>query len=131
MKNVGLVCLMIVFVLSNASVAQKKKPPTQQEESFMFGRVLGAIEDVWGGYTREGLHKLSAINKDLEKREYSMRTCWLAHNAYGKALLDSGNARAAVQMLQVAQREANSLTSKEQAETAELQRQAEERLSRK
>jgi len=97
----------------------------------MFGRVLGAVEDVGGGYTKEGLRKLSAINKDLEKRGYSTRTRWVAHRWYGKALLDSGDAKTAVQILQVAQGEAGSLTSKEKEETAELQRQAQEKLSKK
>jgi hypothetical protein len=109
----------------------KGKAATQREESYMLGRVFGAVEDVGGGYTKEGLRKLSAINKDLEKRAYSTRTSWLAHHWYGKALLDSGEARAAVQMLQVAQGEASSLTGKEKEETAELLGQAQEKLSKK
>lgn len=107
------------------------KTATQQEEGYMLGRVFGAIEDVAGGYTKEGLHKLSIINKDLEKREYSTGTRWLAHHWYGKALLDAGDARAAMQMLQVAQGEANSLTGRETEETEALQAQAQEKLSKK
>jgi len=107
------------------------KAATQQEESYMLGRVLGAIEDVGSGHTKEALHKFSTINKDLEKREYSTRTCWLVHHWYGKALLDSGDAGAAMQMLQVAQREANSLTSNEKEEAERLQAQLQEKLSRK
>jgi hypothetical protein len=116
---------------STAEDEGKRKAATQQEESHMLGRVFGAIEDVGGGYMKEGLRKLSAINKDLEKREYSTRTRWLAHHWYGKALLDSGDTRTAVLMLQVAQVEANSLTGKEKEETAELQRQVQEKLSKK
>ena len=97
----------------------------------MLGRVYGAIEDAGGGYTKEGLRKLSAINKDLEKREYSIRTRWLAHHWYGKELLDSGDAPYAIQMLQVAQGEASSLTGNEKEETWKLQVQAQEKLSNK
>ena len=116
---------------STAENQGKGKGATQREESYMLGRVLGAVEDVGGGYTKEGLRKLSAINEDLEKREYSTRTRWLAHRWYGKALLDSGDARAAIQMLQMAQGEANSLTGNEKEETDRLQAQAQEKLSRK
>lgn len=126
---IALIFGALLFPASRALVAQKAlKPATQQEESFMFGRILGAIQDVGGGFTKEALGKFPSINKDLEKRQYAPRTRWLAHYWYGKALLDDGKARDALRILQTAQKEAESLTEKEQKDTAELLRQAEAKV---
>ena len=86
----------------------------------MLGRIIGAVEDVGGGYTKEALHKLSGINKDLEKRRYSPRTVWLGHRYYGEALLKAGKREDAIHMLEIAQTDAAALTEKEQTETADL-----------
>ena len=86
----------------------------------MFGRIAGAIEDVGGGYTKEALGKLSSINKDLEKRRYSLRTKWLGHRYYGEALLNDGRRKEAIRALELAEKEAELLTAKEQKDTAEL-----------
>jgi hypothetical protein len=129
MKNkvarLGRALIVIVFVCAPMSGAQKSpKPATQQEESYMFGRILGAVEDTGGGYRREAIGKLASINKDLEKRQYAARTRWLAHSSYGKALLEAGKPDDAVRLLEIAQKEAESLAEKERKETAELLRQA-------
>ena len=122
------VLLGVAFLLFSGGVAfggqKSPKPATSQEDSFMFGRILGAVEDVGGGYTKEALHKFSSINKDLEKRRYSPRTVWLGHRYYGEALLKAGKREDAMRMLEIAQTDAAALTAKEQAETAELLQRA-------
>jgi fructoselysine-6-P-deglycase FrlB-like protein len=45
---------------------------------------------------------------------------WQVHYWYGKALLDSGDKKAALKLLEMARMEAESLTAKEQQETKEL-----------
>jgi hypothetical protein len=95
-------------------------PATNEQDSFMYGRILGAIEDLGGGYNKEALRKLSSINKDLEKRRYSLRTNWLGHRYYAEALLNAGKRGDAMRVLEVAQREAGALTDAEQKETAKL-----------
>jgi len=90
----------------------------------MLGRILGAVEDVGGGYTKEALGKLSSINKDLEKPRYALRTNWLCHRYYGETLLKDGKREDAIRLLEIAQREANALTETEQKETAELLKRA-------
>jgi hypothetical protein len=102
----------------------------------MFGRVAGAIEDVGGGYTKEGLSRFTWINKELTKREYSLWTRWTAHRWYAQALLDSGKAEAALEPLRKAEEEANALTVEKQRdtakqETAKLKAAIEEKLSKK
>ncbi|HWY43073.1 MAG TPA: hypothetical protein VNX66_06235 [Candidatus Sulfotelmatobacter sp.] len=114
-----------LFVCAAVFDGQKTpKPATQEQESFMLGRILGAVEDVGGGYTKEALGKLSSINKDLEKRRYALRTNWLCHRYYGEALLKDGKREDAIRLLEIAQREANALTETEQKETAELLKRA-------
>ena len=123
--RLGRALIVIVFVCAPMFSAQKTpKPATQQEESYMFGRILGAVEDTGGGYSREVLGKLASINKDLEKRQYSTRTRWLAHSSYGKTLLEAGKPADAIRLLEIAEKEAESLAEKEQKETTELLRQA-------
>jgi hypothetical protein len=136
MKKLSWVWLGI-FAFALPALAEQRRPATQKEESYMFGRVGGAIEDVGAGessmkqeYIKEALHKFSSINKDLEKREYSLRTRWLAHLYYGKALLDSGNPQKAISMLEIAETEVKSLTEKEREETSQVLRQARERLTK-
>ncbi len=138
MKKLGWIWLGI-FAFFSLALAEQKRPATQEEESYMLGRVGGAIEDVGAGehppmkqkYIKEALRKFSSINKDIEKREYSLRIRWLAHHWYGKALLDSGNPQKAVSILEVAETEAKSLTSEERSQTAQSLRQAREALAEK
>ena len=114
----------------------------------MLGRLVGAIEDVGAGeyrtidqrYIREALRKLSGINKDIEKRQYSVRLRWLAHHWYGRAILDSGDPKRALLLFETAEKEANSLTiscstsnscisDKEKAQNSDFLRQARDKLA--
>ena len=85
----------------------------------MAGRVLAAIEDAGGGYKDEALRKLRSANQDLGSREYSPKTCWIAHYWYGKVLLDNGYKKDAGKYLTLAQQDAQSLTVREQKQTQE------------
>lgn len=86
----------------------------------MLGRFLSALQDAEGGYTREGLAKYKVVNREIEKRHYSQKLRWQVHHWYGKALLDSGDKKAALKLLEMARMEAESLTAKEQQETKKL-----------
>jgi hypothetical protein len=106
--------------------ADHRKPATHDEELRMKGKLLFAIEDAGGGYTREALSRFSWISKELERREYSLNTRWSAHYWYAQVLLDSGKSKAAVEVLHVAQLEADSLSEKERNQTTELIQKAQE-----
>jgi hypothetical protein len=111
--------LALLLLLCPYLTAQKSpQPATQDEESRMFGRILGAVEDEGGGYLTEALSRLSSIESDLKKREYSARIRWLAHFEHGKTLMAAKKPKQAVQFLEIAQKDAESLTEKEQKETA-------------
>jgi hypothetical protein len=112
--------------LSVAAFSGQKSPnpATSKQDSFMFGRILGAIEDLGGGYNKEALHKFASINKDLEKLRYSPRTNWMGHRYYGDALFRAGKREDAIHVLEIAKKEAAALTEKEQKETDELLKQA-------
>jgi len=76
------------------------------------------------------------INKELKKREYALWTRWNAHRWYAQALLDSGNAHGALDILQKAEEEAKALSDQRQRETAKEQTatlvlQANQRLAKK
>jgi hypothetical protein len=137
MKMMGWIGFGILFLFSIPTVGGQKKPATQDEESRLLGRVVAAIEDVGAGehppmdqkYIKEALSKFSSINKDIEKREYSLRLRWTFHYWYGKALLDSGDAEKAVRMLEIGDGEAASLTSKEREQTAGILRSARQKLA--
>jgi hypothetical protein len=116
------------FLLDSAPVL---KPATKDEETVMTGRLLGAIEDAGGGYTKEAISRFSWINKELERREYSLRTRWTAHFWYAQALLDSGKSKAALEILRTAEQEASALTETEREQTAELTRKVQDKLSKK
>jgi len=92
----------------------------------MTWKLAFAIEDAGGGYTREALSRFSWINKELNRREYSLNTRWTAHYWYAQALLDSGKPKAALEVLRVAQQEADSLSEKERNQTAKLIQKAQE-----
>jgi hypothetical protein len=128
----GATALLLVATALPAQV--KQATPSQEME--MMGRVAGAIEDVGGGYTKEGLSRFVWINKELNKREYSLWTRWSAHRWYAQALLDSGKAQEALDVLQKAEEEAKALPSEKQRETAKEQTatlivQAKQRLEKK
>src|SRR6266478_4305909 len=118
MKKPALIPLTILLALATPSIWGQNKPATPEEESNMLGRLGGAIEDVGAGeyrtidqrYIREALRKLSGINKEIEKRQYSVRLRWLAHHWYGRAILDSGDPKRALLLFETAEKEANSLT---------------------
>jgi len=107
------------------------KPATKNEETVMTGRLVAAIEDAGGGYTKEAISRFSWINKELERREYSLWTRWSAHYWYAQALLDSGKLQNALEVLRTAEQEAGALSEKQREQTAELSRQIQEKLSKK
>jgi hypothetical protein len=105
--------------------SQKAVPPaSQQEESRMFGRLLAAVEDEGGNYLREALARFASIEKDLKKRQYSAHTQWMAHYEYGKTFLAASKPKDAVRFLEIASKDAESLTAKEQQETSDALREA-------
>jgi hypothetical protein len=119
------------LLVSVAALGDQRKPATPDEQTLMTGRLLGAIEDAGGGYTKEALRRFSWINKELEKREYSTHTRWSAHYWYAQALLNAGRPQEALEILRTAEQEANALTEKEREQTAQLTRQTQEKLSKK
>jgi hypothetical protein len=148
MKKFVWISVAILFTFCIPSIKGQNKPATRQEESYMLGRVLSAVEDVGAGeyrtidqkYIKEGLRKLLDINKDIDKRQYSIRLKWLAHHWYGRALLDSGDAKRALPFLETAEKEANlpsiscstfesCINEKEKAKNSELLRQTREKLA--
>ena len=127
---------LAVLLAGSALPAAQVKQATPSQEMEMMGKLLGAIEDVGGGYTKEGLSRFVWINKELKKREYTLWTKWTAHRWYAQALLDSGNAQGALDILQKAEEEAKALSNQKQRETAEEQTatlilQANQRLAKK
>jgi len=122
-----LAALLLLF--PTTSVAVPNEAATQEEDSFMFGRIAAAMEDAAGGYTKEALRRFTSINRDLGKREYPARTRWLAHHWYGKALLDSGDLKSAPAMLETAKSDAVSLGEADRGKTEELIRQTQKKLS--
>lgn len=112
--------IWIALLTSCLLFGGEAKVATSQEESRMLGMFLSALQDAEGGYTRKGLAKYKVVNRELEKREYSQKLRWQVHHWYGKALLDAGKKKDAIGMLQIAQKDAESLTAKEQQDTKEL-----------
>jgi hypothetical protein len=148
MKRFAVISVMIPLVLVTASIWAQNKPATPEEQSHMLARLLGAVEDVGAGehppvdqkYIKEALGKLSGINKDINKRQYSTRLRWLAHHWYGRALLDSGDAKKALPLLEAAENEGNPSTTacntsdscvsdQERVKNAELLRRAREEVA--
>jgi len=117
MKGLLSIALATV-VLTNISPAAQVKRATPSEETRMTGRLAAAIEDVGGGYTREGLSRFVWINNELKKREYSLWTRWNAHRWYAQAMLDSGKSQEALDVLQNAEQEACLMTDEKQQKTA-------------
>jgi hypothetical protein len=117
LRKIGIVLVSAVTFLSAPLQAADKKVATQQEESFMLGRVVSAVTDSAGGYTKEALSKFKSINRDLQKRQYSQRLNWQAHYWYGKTLVDANKKELAIPLLETAQKEAESLGEEEQRKT--------------
>lgn len=148
MKQFVGVTLTVLLFTSVSTTGGQSKLATPEESSKMLGRVLSAVEDVGAGeyrtinqkYIREALRKLSGINDDIDKRQYSLRLRWLAHHWYGRALLDSGDPKKALPFLETAEKEASSSTiscatfdscinEKEISKNSELLRQVREKLA--
>lgn len=145
-----LICFLTVILSASIipPIDGQTRLATQDEQSSMLGRLLGAIEDVGAGehppvdqkYIKEALKKLSSINKDIDKLQYSARLRWLAHHWYGRALLDSGDAKKALPLLEAAENEAKSsaapctmsdscISDQEKAKNIELLRLAGEKTT--
>lgn len=127
----------VLLVLASSFVLRAHlKPATPEEEMRMMGKVAGAIEDVGGGYTKEGLSRFTWINKELKRREYSLWTRWTAHRWNAQALFDSGKPQAALEIVLKAEEEANALPNETQRktakeETAKLKAEVQAGLSKK
>jgi tetratricopeptide (TPR) repeat protein len=93
---------------------QQPRQATSQEESFMMGMIVGAIQDAHGGYLGEARGRFRKIMSELEKRTYSPRLRWQAQNEYGRFLLMAGDEKGAVKALAQSKEEAKALTGKEQ-----------------
>ena len=120
---VAVICMLLIF--ASPAAAEDKKPASQKEESYMFGRILAVIQDSGGGFKREALHKIEAVNKDIEKLQYSTQTVWRAHYWYAKVLLQNRDRKKAAKIILLAQQDAQSLTAQEQKDTEELRQQIE------
>lgn len=113
---VTIFCAAFVL-LARVEVSRAQQQPrqaTSQEESFMLGMIVGALQDAYGGYLDEARGRFRKIMSEMEKRTYSPRLRWQAQNEYGKFLLMAGDKKGAVQALARSKEEAKALTGKEQ-----------------
>jgi hypothetical protein len=121
-------CLVLPFLLSVGANAHTGSPPAKaacvnpklatKEESYMFGRVLAAIEDLGGGYNTEALHRYASIVKDIEKRDYHPCLRWMAYDGYGESLTIAKKKDKAIAALTRAVEVANTLGDSEREESA-------------
>lgn len=75
--------------------------------------VVGAVQDLYGGFMQEAHSRFGQILKELDKRDYSASLRWRAYNEYGIFLLKTGDAKSAIKALSRSKEEARSLTAKE------------------
>ncbi|HLG16915.1 MAG TPA: tetratricopeptide repeat protein [Blastocatellia bacterium] len=91
----------------------QKPTASAEQETEMFGRLLGAVQDVGGGFYGEAMSRFSRIIPEMEKRNYRPRPRWLAYDTYARALIGKGDPQAAIKALKVAIEEAKQLTAVE------------------
>jgi hypothetical protein len=121
--------LVVVYILvaASASSAQTRaqvsetpcaNPKTMShEESYMFGRLLSALEDLGGGYYGEARGKYEHIIRDMGKDKYSACFRWMAYDGLGQALVGSHKKKEAISRLTQAVEEAKLLTDKQREES--------------
>jgi len=119
LKTAGLILLSacLGFSLPNqlatAQAPQQRITVSPEQESRMLGRILAAVEDLYGGYPQEARSRYEQIVRDVEKYDYSQDLRWQAYDGYGQALLSTGDKKKAFDMLAHAIEEAKRLGSKE------------------
>ena len=119
LKTVGLILLSAFLGLSlptesaNAQAPKQRIKVSQEQESRMLGRILAAVEDLYGGYLQEARSRYEQIARDVEKYDYSQNLRWQAYDGYGKALLTTGDKKKAFDILARAVEEAKLLGLKE------------------
>jgi tetratricopeptide (TPR) repeat protein len=102
---------------SGSASAPPKSKPGKDQEPRMFGMLLGAMQDLHGGYSQEAHSKYERAIREIEKYDYSQRLRWSAYDGYGLALLAIGNGNKAITMLSQAIEESKTLTIKETVES--------------
>jgi len=114
---------VVALLLSLPLLGKDKKPAppaTSQQNSFMMGRIVAAIEDEGGGYKDEALRRLESINADLDKLQYPAKTRWHAHYLYAKVLWEKHDRKKAAKMIALAQEDVQTLGDDEHKQTENL-----------
>ena len=111
-KEDGEINYFAASVSTSASALQKPKP-SQKQESYMEGMIIGAIEDLYGDYSQEALGRYEIIIRKIEEYDYSQKLRWTAYDGYGLALLAVGKKNEAFIILKRAIEEAKKLTGNE------------------
>jgi hypothetical protein len=123
MRKLFVLAACLVLSLTTLGYARDKKPhapATKQQESYMMGRIFGAIEDEGGGFKDEALFRLERIDQDIDKLVYSAETRWNAHYLYAKVLMETKNRKKAAKIIALAQQDAQSLDADKQKQTEQL-----------
>jgi len=114
--------ILIVPVTGDAGGKKPAKPASSEQDSYMMGRILSAIEDEGAGSCclGEALRKLEYANDDINKLDYPKHTRWMVHYWYAKVLSEKRNGKKAAKIILLAQDDAQSLSPKEQSDTHAL-----------
>ena len=121
-------CLLLPFLLSVGANAQTGSSAAKaacvnpklatKEDSYMFGRIAAAVEDLGGGYNTEALHRYASIVKDMEKKDYHPCLRWMAYDGYGESLTIAKKKDKAIAELTRAVEVAKTLGDAEREESA-------------
>lgn len=109
--------IMFSACLTTCLFAQQRAKATADQESRMLGMIVGAVEDLYGGFLGEARGRFQRIMSELEKRDYSAQLRWMAYDEFGKFLLKTGDAKGAIKALSRSQEEARGLTAREMAKS--------------
>src|SRR5215467_8948287 len=115
----------LIVIAAGAQTATSSKsactpPPTgNKEETYMLGRLFGAIEDLGGGYYKEAQGRYSGIVHDIEKKNYHSCLKWMAYDGYGETLTELKKKEKAVAMLTRAAELAKNLGEQEREQSAQ------------
>src|SRR5258708_2058319 len=123
-----LLVLSVALAVSSQAYSQSQGSPatsctplktSTREEAIMFGRIVGGIEDLGGGYYKEAQGRYASIVRDIEKKDYNPCLRWMAYDGYGETLVALKKKDKAIASLTRAVQIANTLSDKERGESTQ------------
>lgn len=112
-KTLWLRLVVFYLVLSSLTIlagSQQRKPVSKEQEGELFGVLISASQDLYGGYIGEARSKFERAISEIGKYSYPQKIRWMAFDGYGMTLLATGDKEKCLKTLMQAIDEAKGIS---------------------